>query len=168
MLEGGSWSPYLVGVLIGVLSWVSFLISQKPLGASTAYARSSGIIAKLFCGRCIKDKIYYQEKAKPEIDWQWMLVLGMIVGGFLSAVLYGDFALELISVTEYESVLNSTLITRYLSALVGGILLGFGARWADGCTSGHGISGALQLSITSWIAVISFFVGGVATAALIF
>ncbi len=168
MLSGGNYSPYLVGALIGILTWVSFLISQKPLGTSTAYARSSGIIAKLFCNNCLENKLYYQTKAKAEIDWQWMLVLGIVVGSFLSAVLYGDFSLELVASTEYESVFNSTLVARYLSALFGGVLIGFGARWAGGCTSGHGISGALQLSISSWIAVICFFLGGVATAALIF
>ncbi len=168
MLSGGNYSPYLVGALIGILTWVSFLISQKPLGTSTAYARSSGIIAKLFCSNCLENKLYYQTKAKAEIDWQWMLVLGIVVGSFLSAVLYGNFSLELVASTDYESVFNSTLVARYLSALFGGVLIGFGARWAGGCTSGHGISGALQLSISSWIAVICFFLGGVATAALIF
>ncbi|MDD5736170.1 MAG: YeeE/YedE thiosulfate transporter family protein [Methanothrix soehngenii] len=46
--------------------------------------------------------------------------------------------------------------------------MGLGARWADGCTSGHGISGTLQLSLVSWIAVVCFFVSGIAVAALIF
>jgi len=45
---------------------------------------------------------------------------------------------------------------------------GDGARWAGGCTSGHGISGTLQLAVSSWLAVICFFVGGIATALLIF
>ena len=47
-------------------------------------------------------------------------------------------------------------------------LMAFGARMADGCTSGHGISGAMQLSVGSWIALLGFFVGGVATAMLLF
>ena len=46
--------------------------------------------------------------------------------------------------------------------------MGFGARWAGGCTSGHGISGMLQLAVSSWLAATSFFVGGIATAMLIF
>jgi uncharacterized membrane protein YedE/YeeE len=52
-------------------------------------------------------------------------------------------------------------------ALVGGVFLGIGSRWADGCTSGHGISGTLQMVVSSWIAVICFFIGGVVTALLI-
>jgi hypothetical protein len=46
--------------------------------------------------------------------------------------------------------------------------MGVGARWAGGCTSGHGISGTLQLAVSSWVAVVCFFIGGVGTAMLIF
>ena len=57
---------------------------------------------------------------------------------------------------------------RWLVALIGGIFLGFGARWAGGCTSGHGISGTLQLAVSSWVAAACFFVGGIASAMLIY
>ena len=53
-------------------------------------------------------------------------------------------------------------------AFLGGVLLAYGARLAGGCTSGQGISGALQLSVGSWIALVCFFVGAVATAALLY
>ena len=51
---------------------------------------------------------------------------------------------------------------------VGGLLMAFGARMAGGCTSGHGISGTMQLNVASWIAVICFFIGGVVVANLLF
>jgi len=54
------------------------------------------------------------------------------------------------------------------TAFVGGIVMAFGARLAGGCTSGHGISGTMQLAVGSWIAVICFFVGGIAAAMLMF
>ena len=49
-----------------------------------------------------------------------------------------------------------------------GVLLGFGARWAGGCTSGHGISGTMQLAVSSWISAICLFVGGIVMAQLLF
>ena len=55
-----------------------------------------------------------------------------------------------------------------MAALIGGILIGLGARWAGGCTSGHGISGTMQLAVSSWLAVVCFFIGGVFTATLLF
>jgi uncharacterized membrane protein YedE/YeeE len=59
-------------------------------------------------------------------------------------------------------------VTRVAVALLGGVLLGIGARWAGGCTSGHGISGTLQLAVSSWIAAACFFIGGIAAAFFIF
>jgi uncharacterized protein len=56
----------------------------------------------------------------------------------------------------------------YLVAIAGGIILGFGSRFAGGCTSGHGISGTLQLAVSSWISAIFFFIGGIITAHIIF
>ena len=80
------WSPYAVGIGIGVLSWLTWLISKKPIGCSTSFARSAGMIEKLIRGGQVEDKPYYQE-VKPVVDWQWMLVVGMVdprpVGGGL-------------------------------------------------------------------------------------
>ena len=161
------WSPYIVGIGIGILSWLSFLISRKPLGTSTAYVRTCGMIVKKLNSTFVQENEYFKIKI-PEIDWQWMLVLGIIIGSFISANLSGQFAITWLPPTDFASILNLTVTGRLISALIGGILLGFGSRWADGCTSGHGISGTLQLSISSWIAVICFFLGGVITAFLIF
>ncbi len=57
---------------------------------------------------------------------------------------------------------------RWIVAFIGGIVMGIGARWANGCTSGHGISGTLQLAVSSWLAAICFFIGGIVTAILIY
>ncbi|RCW54190.1 YeeE/YedE thiosulfate transporter family protein [Halanaerobium sp. ST460_2HS_T2] len=162
-----SWSPYLVGTLIGVLSWFSFIISRKALGTSTSFARGSAKLGALFLGEKVYDWKYYQ-KYKPELEWQSMLVIGIVIGSFISAVLSGEFNLAFLPQTEFESILNQNLIGRIFSAFTGGIFLGFGARLAGGCTSGHGISGTFQLSIASWISLVGFFVGGAITAFLIF
>jgi hypothetical protein len=69
---------------------------------------------------------------------------------------------------RWEAAFGADRLIRIAVALLGGILLGFGSRWGGGCTSGHGISGALQLAISSWLAAICFFIGGIATAMLIF
>jgi len=160
------WSPYAVGAGIGVLSWLSFLILKKPLGCSTSFAKTSGMIEKWVRGPQVARKPYY-EKIKLDIDWQWMLVLGIVFGALISALLSGDFQLQWVPSLWLSSFGNTPLL-RVLVALAGGILLGFGARWADGCTSGHGISGALQLAVSSWISAIAFFIGGIFMAHLLF
>ena len=68
----------------------------------------------------------------------------------------------------WVTAFGASPLVRWVVALIGGILMGLGARWAGGCTSGHGISGALQLATSSWAAAICFFIGGIAVAMFIF
>ena len=159
------WSPYAVGVGIGVLSWIAFLLSDKPIGCSTAFARTSGMIEKLFRKSAV-EKPYYR-KFTPEIDWEWMLVIGVLLGSFLSAKLSGSFSLSWVP-SHWETYVGNDALLRWGIALAGGVIMGFGARWAGGCTSGHGISGTLQLALSSWLAAMAFFAGGIATALLFF
>ncbi|MFO7811150.1 MAG: YeeE/YedE thiosulfate transporter family protein [Candidatus Delongbacteria bacterium] len=160
------WSPYAAGAGIGILSWFTFLISKKPIGCSTAFARTSGMLEKIFRGKKVEKKDYYKQ-FKPEIDWEWMLVVGVIIGAFVSAVISGDFELIWIP-SKWAGAFGSNVPFRVFIALVGGILLGFGARWSGGCTSGHGISGTLQLAVSSWISAVCFFAGGIITAFFMF
>ncbi|MBN1163752.1 MAG: YeeE/YedE family protein [Candidatus Krumholzibacteriota bacterium] len=160
------WSPYLVGIGIGILSWFTFILSDKPIGCSTAFVRTSGMIGKLFRGKKI-DQMPYYALFTPSIDWEWLLVLGIVVGSFVSSRLSGDFTWQAVP-GRWALTFGGSPLPRMLTAAAGGIFLGFGARWAGGCTSGHGISGTLQLAVSGWIAAICFFIGGIASAFLIF
>jgi len=164
-LTARRWSPYVVGFGIGLLVWLSFLLSNKTIGASGAYAKSAGMLEALVRSDS-RQKAYYQ-KFVPKIDWEWMLVAGLIVGAFVSAVTSGDFRVEWVPPT-WDAAAGHTPFLRWLTALIGGIILAIGARLAGGCTSGHGISGTLQLVVISWVATLCFFVSGVATAFIIY
>jgi len=157
---------HIVGVGIGILVWLGFLLSNKAIGCSTAYARTFGMLEKAVRGKKVEEKPYYK-KFVPEIDWEWMLVLGIVVGAFLSSIISGSFRVEMVPLV-WEEMIGSSYIIRFLGALIGGILLGFGARMAGGCTSGHGISGTIQLALSSWLAFIFFFIGGILTAFLLY
>jgi hypothetical protein len=160
------WSPYAVGVGIGILSWLSFLISRQPIACSTTFARISGMIERWFRGKKVDAKPYYR-KITLVVDWQWMLVTGVVIGSLISALLSGDFQWQWVP-SLWETAFGGDPVLRVAVALIGGICIGFGARWADGCTSGHGISGTLQLAVSSWISAICFFIGGILTAHMIF
>ncbi len=161
-----SWSPYVVGTGIGILSWFSFLISRNPIACSTTFAKAGGMIERLFRGKKTENKLYYQE-IKLSVDWQWMLVIGIVIGSLISALLSGDFQWQWVP-PVWASVFGGGALTRVIVALAGGICIGFGARWAGGCTSGHGISGALQLAVSSWISAVFFFIGGITAAHILF
>ena len=160
------WSPYLVGVLIGLLNLGSLLVSKKPLGASTSFMKLGGIIYRSFDREKVEKNEYYQKNAL-ELDWGMMLVIGIVIGAFVSALLSGDFQFKAVPDMWANEVSGNGLV-RFVGAVIGGVFLGVGARWAGGCTSGHGISGTSMLSLISWVAAAAFFVGGVAVAFLIY
>jgi uncharacterized membrane protein YedE/YeeE len=160
------WSPYVVGIAIGVLSWFTFLLSGNPLSCSTAISQTSGMVEKLFKGKQVEEKEYYK-KFPPEVNWRWMLLFGVFIGAAISAAMSGNFDLRWVP-PLWEHAFGSAALPRLVVAFVGGVLMGFGSRWANGCTSGHGISGTLQLAVSSWISVIFFFIGGIACAMFIF
>lgn len=160
------WSPYVVGALIGLLNLSAMLLSGKPLGASTSFVQVSGMVLKLFNRDAVEKNAFYQ-KTSLTVDWGFMLVIGILLGSFLSAMLSGDFRIEFVP-TMWANEISESFFIRFLVAIFGGTVLGIGARWAGGCTSGHGISGASQLSLISWSAAISFFIGGILSAYLIY
>ena len=108
------WSPYLVGIGIGILSWFTFLISKKPIGCSTAFARTSGMLQKLFRGKKIEQNIYYQE-VPPVVDWEWMLVLGIAVFFVLIGVKMVPTYLENYSIKQVLANMENDRTVRKMS-----------------------------------------------------
>lgn len=164
---GPAWSPYVVGALIGLLSMFTFYFSDKPIGASTAYARVAGLIGQLVARRHTDALHFYAEKKAPKIGWEVMLVIGIVIGAFLAAWTGGEVTGRWLP-PMWVARFGESVWLRLVVGFLGGGVMAFGARIAGGCTSGHGISGALQLSVGSWIALAGFFVGGVITAMLLF
>jgi len=165
-LFAATWSPYIAGAGIGVLVWMTFLLSDRPLGVSTAYAKTAGMIEKAVSPKSAGSMPYYRQ-VTPVVDWQWTILVGVVIGGFVSSFAAGTLAL-LVVPPEFSAAFGPGTLFRLAVALAGGIVMGLGARWAGGCTSGHGISGTLQLSVASWVAAICFFAGGIVTAGLLF
>ena len=145
-----AWSPYLAGGLIGVLSWLTFYFSGQALGASSAYANTAGWLAEKVAPRYTRSLKYYAEN-KPEIDWEVMLVAGVILGSFIAVWSGGELTGRWLPPMWTERF-GDSIGLRLLVGFIGGAIMAFGARLAGGCTSGHGISGAMQLSVGSWVA----------------
>lgn len=165
--SGAAWSPYVVGALIGILSMITFYISNKPLGASTAYARVAGMIGNQVAPSHTSSLKYFRDNP-PKLGWELMLVGGVVIGAFLAAWSGGELTGRLLPEMWQARFGSDSDLLRIIVALVGGALMAFGARMAGGCTSGHGISGTLQLAIGSWISAICFFIGGIVAAMLMY
>jgi uncharacterized protein len=160
------WSPYIAGAGIGILTCCAFLLSDRPLGCSTAFVKARGLIGKAINADRIGKMAYYREII-PQVDWAFMIIPGIIIGACISSLLSGTFRVIAVPAL-WGSVFGDNPALRLAVALLGGLLLGLGARWAGGCTSGHGISGSIQLSLASMITAACFFAGGIGVAMLLF
>jgi hypothetical protein len=161
-LKARAWSPYVVGALIGILSWFTFATADKPLGVSTTFVRAAGLIEQTIVPAHVEANAYFMNKG-IKVDWQMMLVLGTLAGTFLSAWLSKDLRIERVP-ELWKARFGDSVALRYAMAFVGGVILVFGARLAGGCTSGHGISGSLQLALSGWTFFMAVFAAGVASA----
>ena len=173
-LRKPQWSPYLVGFGIGVLSWTTFYFMEKALGTSTSFVGAAGTAVYTIAPDHVASNAYYVKEYgakgggfKPIFDWQMALDMALVAGAFLAAWLGGTFRKERVP-TLWAQRFGPSVAKRYVAAFVGGFILIFGARMAGGCTSGHGISGGLQLAVSSWTFFVSMFISGIATAAALF
>jgi len=162
-----SWSPYAVGVGIGLLSWIAFATADHPLGISTAFENSAALTEKAVVPGVEQTNGYFTAKAEegkpPKIGWEWMLVVGVFVGALVSSRLSGDHSPETVP-TLWRWRFGGSPGKRLVVAFLAGGVMMFGARLAQGCTSGHGISGSMQLAASSWVFSAVFFAVATATA----
>ncbi|MEN6610862.1 MAG: YeeE/YedE thiosulfate transporter family protein [Methanoregulaceae archaeon] len=165
-LGEATWSPYIAGAGIGILVCISLLLANRPIGCSSAFVKAWGLLGRLVSRKKVEAKEYYR-MVVPAVDWFVMIIPGIIAGAFVSSVLSGTFRVVVVP-AAWGAVFGYNPVIRIAVALLGGILLGIGARWAGGCTSGHGISGSIQLSLASMITACCFFAGGIAVAMFLF
>ena len=167
-MKNPRWNPYLVGALIGLLSIFTFALVNKPLGMSTGLAQAAGACAVPFLGADqVAANTYWAKVAKPNWDYGTLFLVGTVIGAFLGAWLSGTFKLAIDSEVWTRSF-GPSKAKRLISAFLGGIIILYGARLADGCTSGHGISGSLQLAVSGWLFFIVMFASGILTAKLLY
>ena len=124
------WSPYLAGALSGVVLILSVWIAGKFFGASTTFARSAGMIEKLFGAERV-DRMDYFIKYVPKIDWQWMFVAGVLIGSVIASTTSRTFQWQALPDMWVERF-GTSQSKRAIIAFIGGAIAIFGARLAGG------------------------------------
>ncbi|MES2787011.1 MAG: YeeE/YedE thiosulfate transporter family protein [Pseudomonadota bacterium] len=140
-------SPYLIGAAIGLLNICAFAAFRKGIGVSGAYENSSALAAR----RLAPDAAHVNEYVKarkepPKFNWESWLLVGTILGGMAAARTLGSNDPSWLADHGAEGSKRSPL-----ASAAGGAMLMFGARMADGCTSGHALSGTAQGAGSSWL-----------------
>lgn len=124
------WSPYLAGALTGVIMILSVWFAGKYFGASTTFVRTAGLIEKIFSAERVARMDYFIQEA-PKIEWQWMFVVGILIGSFIAARTSASFQWQAIP-DMWQSRFGTSRVKRGVVAFVGGLIVMFGARLADG------------------------------------
>ncbi|GAB2531314.1 YeeE/YedE family protein [Spirosoma aerophilum] len=173
------WPWYIAGPLIGLTVPTLLLIGNKTFGISSSLRH--------ICAACLPANLpFFRYDWKKEI-WNLLFVLGIFIGGFLASRFLANpdafqvapatvADLTALGITDFSglmpadlfSVANLFTVKGFLFFGVGGFLVGFGTRWAGGCTSGHSIMGLSTLQWPSLVATCCFMAGGFTMTQFIF
>ncbi|WP_028974368.1 YeeE/YedE family protein [Spirochaeta cellobiosiphila] len=165
------WPWYVSGPLIGLMVPLLLFLGNKQFGISSSLRH--------LCAISLPHKPEYLRYNWREYSWNLALVLGVIVGALLAVILLKGNQTPDISLKTKEMLLNWNItdikglspisvfgldqivhLKNLILIIGGGFLVGFGTRYAGGCTSGHAIMGLSLLNFGSLVAVIGFFIGG--------
>ncbi|MGA8649855.1 MAG: YeeE/YedE thiosulfate transporter family protein [Xanthobacteraceae bacterium] len=150
------WTPYLMGAGIGVLSWIVFAVADDPLGITTALSAVAGFAAMPFAGAAAVWHNSYWAQTVPSLSYGSIFLVGVILGALAASVAARQFHIETVP-AAWRQRFGPSVAVRFAAAFIGGALEMYGARLAGGCASGHGISGTLQLALSSWVFTILMF-----------
>lgn len=143
------WPWWASGVLIGLTVPLLYILAGKAFGISTSLQEAGALCAP-------NSKLEYLSKFDRKANlWTLVFVAGIAIGSFFATRFLSESPQQLIP-QSFEGVEGGVKL------LIGGFLIGFGTRYAGGCTSGHSITGISNLNWPSLVATIFFFVGGLA------
>jgi len=156
-------NPYLVGVGLGLVLLVAFVIMGRGLGASGAFSTLIAVGVDKVAPEHASNNTFYSDylgdgTTNPLKDWLVFEVVGVLAGGFISGSLAGRVRKGI------EKGPRISPAKRLIYAFIGGGLMGIGAKLARGCTSGQALSGGAILNLGSWAFMMMIFVGGYAAA----
>jgi uncharacterized membrane protein YedE/YeeE len=148
-------NAYFGGVLLGMVLLATFYITGRGLGASGAAKSTVVAVVDRFAHEHAEESGYYSQflsdDSHPMNTWLVFEVIGVIAGAFLSGAISGRLKFK----TEHSPKIS--IKRRLIFAGIGGLLFGFGAQVARGCTSGAALSGAAVLSFGGFITMLAIF-----------
>jgi uncharacterized membrane protein YedE/YeeE len=162
------WSPYVAGVLLGVVGVLAVWLADSLLGASGAFESLAGMLGKALAPKAF-NIMYFNFIMPSGITWAVVLLLGVLVGGALGALSSRTWKLRLNTDDKQWKVIHGPqLWKRWVIAFFGAIILEYGAGIAGGCTSGLAISGGMLLAPAAFLFIAAMFASGILTTLLVY
>lgn len=149
----------VAGVAIAAITLTLLFVTNHRLGISTGFEDVCSLVL---------DAPYFQrETVLSGRDWRLPFLGGLVLGGFVSALLGGGWS-PTWALGMFDARIGWGPAGKVAWMFVGGLFIGFGTRLAGGCTSGHGIFGLSNLEIPSLVTTVSFMAAGVVTTNLLY
>ncbi|MFN4079744.1 MAG: YeeE/YedE family protein [Saprospiraceae bacterium] len=165
------WPWYVAGVIIGLTIPALLILGNKHFGISSSFRH--------ICAACMPARIPFFDYDWKKERWNLFFALGIVIGGAMATIFLASPEpiqvapalaedLSRFGISDYSRIVPADLfawdqllsLRGFVLMIVGGFLVGFGARYAGGCTSGHAIMGLSTLQWPSLVAVVSFMLGG--------
>ena len=165
------WSPYLAGVILGLVGILAVLISDSLLGASGPFENLAGMIGKKAAPQ-VFDNLYFNFVMPPSIGWSSFLLVGVFFGGMLGAAssrtLQWGKKGSANSDEQWKRIFGPQTWKRWSIGFIGAIVLEYAAGISGGCTSGLAISGGMLLAPAAFLFIAGMFASGIVTAMVIY
>lgn len=165
------WSPYVAGVLLGLVGIAAVWISNSLLGASGAFENLAGLIGQAVAPKLF-DNMYFNFIMPPGITVSVILLVGVFFGGMIGAATSGTLKWGkkgwANSDEQWKRIFGAQTWKRWLLAFIGAIILEYAAGIAGGCTSGLAISGGMLLAPAAFLFIAGMFASGIVTALIIY
>ena len=156
-MEKKYWNPYFGGVILGTMLFLTFAIASQGFGASGTFSRLTAQFLvdgdKSWLSNAYVAN-YFKHSDNALLNWTVLETIGILLGGFASALLAGRLSLRPDKAPGYP------VLKRFGWALLGGVIVAFSTRLARGCTSGQGLDGMATFSVGAWIFMFAAFAAG--------
>jgi hypothetical protein len=166
-----TWSPYVAGILLGVVGILAVWASNSLLGASGAFENLAGLIGKAV-SPTLFDNLYFNFIMPPGITYGVVMLIGLFFGGMVGAATSGTLKWgkkdAANSDLQWKRIFGPQTWKRWLVAFVGAIILEYAAGIAGGCTSGLAISGGMLLAPAAFLFIAAMFASGIVTTLIIY
>jgi uncharacterized membrane protein YedE/YeeE len=150
---------YVAGAAIAAITLILLFVTNRRLGLSTGLED--------LCSLALPQPYFQRAAVLKGRTWRFPFLAGLVLGGFLSAVLGGGWA-PTWDLGVFDRVIGLGPLGKVVWMFAGGLLIGFGTRLAGGCTSGHGIFGLSNLEWPSLVSTVSFMAGGLVTTQIVY
>jgi hypothetical protein len=165
------WSPYVAGILLGIVGILAVLLSNSLLGASGAFENLAGMLGKAIAPKAF-DTVYFNFVMPPGLNWGLILLVGVFFGGMIGAWTSGTLKWgkkdSANSDEQWKKIFGPQTWKRWVLAFIGAIILEFAAGIAGGCTSGLAISGGMLLVPAAFLFIAGMFASGIVTALVVY